>query len=518
MQKRILTVVLLMAVMAVGCGRQEKQEQETEETVSFTSMEEEPDLSYEVPVSTPGILVNQLGYLTDSAKVAVFTGNELPKEFHVIDRETGETVYTGFPKEKESGAAASRYDGYGDFSSLTKPGTYYIEAPVLGRSYTFEIADNVYGDIFREACKQYYYNRCGMTLTSQYAKERAHNACHTGKAVFRENISQSCDVSGGWHQDEKGQKDVVTAAKTMAVMMLSYELYGQSFSDDVGIPESGNGIPDILDEIRYEAEWLLKMQDQTTGAVYAGVTVYRHDGHNPGKEADAYIEPATDEAEKAFAMAMAKFSYLYQNYDAEYATVCLKAADRAFKYAQLDETAGKDELGFAAAAELYRAAGQEYCLRYVNEYLRTEEFRESRDEVMLVGSVTYISTKRSVNIELCEKVMNMMMDETEIILKDRKNSMYSADETEQGHNDRLLDLMYLAVMNHIIASQEYENVIEDYLHYFLGRNKMSVCYIEGVGENDCNDAGCGPGIMTQFEADSKLIFVLSEVNQGSTVQ
>ena len=71
--------------------------------------------------------------------------------------------------------------------------------------------DNIYEGIFRESCKQYYYNRCGMTLTSQYAGERSHNACHTGKAVFRENISEGCDVSGGWHQDEKGQKDVVTA-------------------------------------------------------------------------------------------------------------------------------------------------------------------------------------------------------------------------------------------------------------------------------------------------------------------
>lgn len=514
MQKRILTVVFLLAVFAVGCGRKEMKELEDEEMVSFTSMEQEPDLSYEVPVSTPGILVNQLGYLTDSTKVAVFMGDEIPEEFHVIDIESGETVYIGFSQEKPSDITASSFYSYGDFSSLTKPGTYYIEAPVLGRSYTFEIADNVYEDIFRESCKQYYYNRCGMTLTSQYAGERAHNACHTGKAVFRENISESRDVSGGWHQDEKGQKDVVTAAKTMSAMLLSYELYGQSFSDDTDIPESGNGIPDILDEVRYEAEWLLKMQDETTGAVYSGVTVYQKNGDNPGKDADVYIEPATVEAEKAFAMAMAKFSYLYQNYDAQYATVCLKAADRAFKYAQLNEETEKDELCFAAAAELYRAAGQEYCHRYVTEYLKTEEFRKKRDEITLMGCVTYISTKRSVNIDLCEKIMNMLMDETETILKESKNIVYSADETEQkDNNGRLLDVMYLAVMNYVITSQEYENMIEDYLHYFFGRNDMAVCYIDGAGENDCSDTGHGPGIMTQFEADSKLIFMLSEIMQ-----
>ena len=101
MQKRILTAILLLSVIAAGCGGRETEVQENKETVSFTSMEEEPDLSYEVPVSTPGILVNQLGYMTESAKVAVFKGEEIPEEFHVIDVESKEVVYIGSPQEKE---------------------------------------------------------------------------------------------------------------------------------------------------------------------------------------------------------------------------------------------------------------------------------------------------------------------------------------------------------------------------------------------------------------------------------
>ena len=137
----------------------------------------------------------------------------------------------------------------------------------------------------------------------------------------------------------------------------------------------------------------------------------------------------------------------------------------------------------------------------------------------LMGGVTYISTKRSVNIDLCEKVMNMLMDETEAILKESRSIVYAVDEKEsKDNNDRLLDVMYLAVMNHIIASQEYETMIEDYLHFFLGRNETAVCYIDGAGENDCNNTGYSPGIMIQFEADSKLVFMLSEVMLSSTGQ
>lgn len=514
MHKRMFTAVLLLAIAVAGCGKTKTEEPKEKEIADFTSMEEEPNLSYEVPVSVPGILVNQLGYMTDSAKVAVFKGSELPQEFHVIDAESGEVVYTGYPKEKVYSSELAEYNAYGDFSSLTQAGNYYIEAPVLGRSYTFTIADDAYEDVFRESCKQYYYNRCGMTLTEQYAGEHAHNACHTGKAVLREDISVSLDVSGGWHQDEKGQKDVIAAARTMSVMMMAYELYGEAFSDDTGIPESGNGIPDILDEVRYEVEWLLKMQDQRTGAVYSGVTIYQQNGNNPGKTTDIYVEPATPEAEKAFAMAIAKFSYLYQRYDAEYATACLKAADRAFKYAELDRKNETDPLGFAAAAELYRAAGKETFHRYVTGYLAAGKMEEEKDEITLIGCVTYISTTQPVNIPLCERIMNMLMDEAEKILNEASDSVYmTGGDKQQDNNELLLNMMYLSVMNHIASSKEYENVIENHLHFFLGRNDQAVSYIEGAGDNSCDNIGSGLGIMKQFEADSKLIFMLSEIRE-----
>ena len=67
------------------------------------TMEEDPDLSYEVPVSAPHILVNQLGYITESTKVAVFCGSQMPDRFEVIDAaDTGKTVYTGKPESRES--------------------------------------------------------------------------------------------------------------------------------------------------------------------------------------------------------------------------------------------------------------------------------------------------------------------------------------------------------------------------------------------------------------------------------
>lgn len=518
LKKLTAITVFFCMILFSGCNKVPTGETAGQGGESFTSMEEEPVLSYEVPVSTPGILINQLGFITDSEKTVIFRGREIPELFYIIDAETGKTVFTGFPEKKDYDGDNDKYIGYGDFSEFQTPGTYYIEAPVLGRSYQFTIGDFVYDAIFNEACKQYYYNRCGITLTEEYAGEKAHNACHTGKAALREDVSVSVDAAGGWHQDERGQKDIAAAAKTMSVMLLSYELYGDAFGDDTGIPESGNGIPDLLDEIKYEVEWMLKMQNQETGAVYAGVTVYMQNGNNPVKTSGSYVEPASPEAESAFAMALAKFSYLYQDYDTEYATNCLKAADRAWKHSQLHDDGEIDKWKFAAAAELYRAAGQGSYHKYIADFLRSSDYQSRMDEIVLLGCVTYISTKQPVKIELCEDIMKMFMMFAEDIAENARKSAYftSGNAEQDNNNDMLLEMMYLTVVNHIISNHEYEMIIENYLHYFLGRNSKAISYIDNTGENNYEKIDSSLGIMKQFDADSKLIFMLSGIISGAS--
>jgi len=503
-------VIMLFCFLLAGCGQTKEETVQVSSEPVITSMETEPVLSYEVPESTPGILINQLGYITDSTKVAVFQGEELPSYFHVINASTGKTEFAGFTEDEEYNAQTGEYNSYGDFSKLEKPGVYYIMAPLLGRSYSFVIEDNLYDEVFQEAFKQYYYNRCGITLTEEYAGERAHNACHTGKALLREDISVSMDVSGGWHQDQKGSKDVELAAENIGIMLLAYELYGESFTDDMGIPESGNGIPDILDEVRYEIQWLLKMQDATTGGVYAGVTVY---DQTVGKATNAYVEPMQATASRAFAMVLSKFSYLYQNYDTEYATACLKAADRAWKYAELTNAEVMDGWRFSAAAELYRASGLWSCHKVVSDYLQTGAYRENMDEITFLGCVTYVSTKQKVNTELCSEVMKVLMDKAENVSLEARESVFGAPGNAEQDNNALLlqNMLYLTMIDHVITNHEYETVIENHLHYFMGRNARAISYIDRVGEKNYREIDESLGIMKQFDADSKLIFMLSEI-------
>ena len=513
MRRRKIACFMLITLLLTGCKSALPVSYDALQSEDgFTSMESQPDLSYEVPQSSPHIYINQLGYITESTKTAIFCGEEMPEEFHVISAETGEVIYKGQLEYNGNDPDAAEKVGYGDFSEVEDAGEYYIEASLLGRSYSFSIGDDLYDASFAEAIKQFYYNRCGITLTEEFAADKAHNACHTGKAVLREDISVSMDVSGGWHQDENGSKDVIKASSNIGIMLLAYELFGIAYTDDVGIPESENQIPDILDEMKFEIEWLQKMQNAETGAVYSGVTVVNSEN---GRNTTVYVEPASLEASKAFAMVLAKFSYLYQNYDKEYATICLKSADRAWKYAVLNQQGdeGPDSLEFAAAAELYRASGLKECRDYVDKWLAKGIYKESMDTPLFLGCVTYLSTKQPVNRGYCAEITRKIMSDAEEISARAKASPLGVDcnEEQTNHLELLQDMMLLATVNHIITNHEYETIIENHLHYFMGRNKLAISYIDDVGARNYKEYNESLGIMKQFEADSKLIFILSEI-------
>ena len=203
-----------LALLLAGCAAMPSVEEVKENESVITSMEKEPNLSYEVPESSPNILVNQLGYIRSGTKIAIFCGEEKPSEFYVIEESTGERVFVGRPEDNAAGNENGKQVYYGDFSEVMAEGAYYLEAPLIGKSYSFLIEEDLYDQVFREACRQYYYNRCGVTLTADYAGEMAHNACHTSNSVLQEDSSVSIDARGGWHQDEAGSKDVMTAAKS----------------------------------------------------------------------------------------------------------------------------------------------------------------------------------------------------------------------------------------------------------------------------------------------------------------
>lgn len=505
-------LLLSWTVLLTGCegfsGSDMTQKASKEE--EMVSLGLTPEFDYEVPKSFPDIMVNRRGYAADSSKIAVFRGEMLPDTYDILDAGTKEVVYTGNIDQKGYDRTTEEMISYGDFTDFVTSGVYYIQAEVVGQSYPFVIEQDPYAKILDDALKQYYYSRCGLTLSGELAGDAAHSACHTKNVQLQDDAGTQLDVSGGWHVDGKGTRSVEAGCHGVNNLLLAYELYGDIYTDRTNIPESGNEVPDIIDEVKYEIDWLLKMQDASSGAVYSAVSIIDSDTAYL-----SYIEPVTMPATIQFAATVAKFSYLYQNFDRDFATQCLKAADRAYRYAEAYLTDVATEEYFHAATELYRATGNQRYHSAIVQYLKTEGSPDFDNNHAFWGCVTYLSTKQSVNVDLCEEAISVLLKEGEEISFASKESEYLTEGNKEQDNigELLQKMVRLAVVDHIITNHEYMTVLENYMHYFLGRNPQSVSYIGQTADGVQEAAGERMNIMKQIDQNAEWILLMSAIEE-----
>lgn len=509
----ICMMIFMIAPVLNGCGLvmpffedvTVASEEAPEEQI--TSLGLEQDFDYEKPVVMAHIEIDQLGYLPNQKKTAVFRGDGLSNTFAVVDAESFETVYEGEIKTKTIPGTNDTYY-FGDFSEFRKEGRYYIQTDVIGYSYAFLIDSDLYTNMIKDAEKQYYYNRCGSSLTSQYAGDYARGACHTDMVSLKNDANIQLDVTGGWHVDTHGDRNVVRGCDTIETLLLAYEYNMDQFGDDTDIPESNDGIPDILNEIRVETDWLLKMQEQTSGAVYEEVSVVNKGGLGDNV---CHIENVDLEATLAFASSMAYFSYLYQSYDSAYATVCLKAADRAMKYAAkfVNDSTLQNQY-FRAAAMMYRATGYEYYRNIINSFLEGKTEFDMSDNVVFTGCITYLATRQRTVKTYCDVMIRDLKKYAEALSASRGDLLYlMGEEINKAENSALLaEIARLTIVNYIISSNEYEVMMEKYIHYFLGCNPSNTCFVGNYGTLNVSDTQVNMDIIKQPEANAYLLLLL----------
>jgi endoglucanase len=247
--------------------------------------------------------VNLMGYVPSSpskfAYVYQWAGDKggldlsayAGKKFLLIDKATNLPVFdgrvafrksasnpeTGHPTDTPNGNFLDADVYECDFSSFKTPGTYVVDVEDIGCSYPFQIDPDVYRLPFRTLVRGLYQSRSGIALGKPYTdfiRPAPHNPNLTpgfkGKLQYssmryldygsesgtaeqiRPTLKGPLDA-WGWYQDAGDWDSYVTHLRVAQELMLAYELNPKAFSDgELNIPESGNGIPDILDE----AAWL----------------------------------------------------------------------------------------------------------------------------------------------------------------------------------------------------------------------------------------------------------------------
>ncbi len=465
LKNRVISLFLCMGLLFSGCVPGNLKQEQTSGTEPV-SMNPAPDLSYEVPVSVPHILVDQIGYPSFGEKTAIFTGDNLPKDFEVVDTESGEVVFSGKIKEREHSGTDRDVSGYGDFSELTEEGSYYIQSSILGRSYEFKIDEDVYDDIFADA----------IARLKVHQEKKLNVILPTQNGEPAEKIMQ-----GGWFTDELGNQELLQSCEAMMTVLTAYELYPDSFEK-----ENPEEEPALLSHLRMQTEWMLGLQDEKSGGVYGGILAESDKAIPTYRAAEMSVEAAA-----CFAAAMAKFSYTYKKYDQQYAAQCLRAADRAWKYigkqqTSEDETKAATTAGmlFTAAAELYRASGQQAYHLPVKQIL-SAGVKPGEDVWDTYGAVTYLMTRFSVDVENCAVIMKQLMNCAEEISARARASAYFTEGNAAYTNTKelLWNMVILSVADYVITNHEYATVIEEHQHYLFGCNPDGISLMK---EEDCD--------------------------------
>ncbi|MBD5466276.1 MAG: hypothetical protein HDR22_10795 [Lachnospiraceae bacterium] len=496
---------LAAVLFLTGCGYENPDDyQSLEETVDESFLKEAVyDVPYEKPSSLPGVLVDRNGYKTEGEKIALFRGEGLSQEFAVVNQETKQVVYKGKIQNAAYNEIDKEYISKGVFTELTEPGTYYIETSIIGQSYPFEIKEDVYGQIYSDVMDSFYYHRCGTDLDGAVAVNN-HRACHLGVTKLQ-GTDTVIETKGGWHTGSNFEKDVVEGTKIVSDLLLTYE-----YIEEKETEESGRLRNKLLNEVVFEVKWLLSMQDERSGGVYAGVYPEK-ETETTAPEADQgvyYVKEISVEATAEFSAIMAQFARIYGIYDKEFGDICLKASEAAYAY--VEKYSQLDDLQYYAAAELYKSTGNEKYHSKLKQYWALKQPEEnSRFSRKLYGDIAYLTCKQKVDVEICNQLMDELMERAEVLAASAKKDVYLVWTDELGRSaGRILENAFvLALIDHIITSHEYLGIMENQLHYLLGRNEDGVEMVTGKGILNLTNEG----EEYQLYLQSSFIFVLHEI-------
>src|SRR6516165_7022119 len=213
------------------------------------------------------IKVDQVGYLPRASKLAMVNATTATT-FEVKRASNDTTAFQGWFGPPAFDADTGDAVQAAEFSKLAESGTYYLEVPGVGRSWTFSIGPDVYSHTYYLAMRAFYGQRCGIAVDlGPEFQGYVHARCHL-RGEFHPSSGRQGEAKqiGGWHDAGDYGRYVVNSAITMGTLLWAFELFGPRLRGiQLNIPESGNGVPDILNEARWNLEWMLLMQDEDGG-------------------------------------------------------------------------------------------------------------------------------------------------------------------------------------------------------------------------------------------------------------
>lgn len=292
------------------------------------------------------IRLNQLGFYPDGPKIAIVK-NPSNTKFDIAQLPDYKIVYTGTLSGVAEWEHSEEKVSVADFTEFTKEGNYVVLVADKGRSFNFSIKKQVHHEMAKSAIKFYYFQRSGMPLEEKYAGIYARPTGHPDDHVMVHSSATCSDrptgtfinSSKGWYDAGDYGKYIVNSGISTNTILSLYEQFPQVYDTlNLNIPESGNKLPDLLDECLWNIRWMLTMQDPAEGAVYHKLTAHNFEGMTLPHEhtAQRLVVGKGTAAALDFAAVMAQSARIFKKFPKElpgFADTCIKAAEKAWAWA-----------------------------------------------------------------------------------------------------------------------------------------------------------------------------------------
>jgi endoglucanase len=465
--------------------------------------------------ASAAIALNQVGYLPAAHKLADAPG-EAKDAFAVEDATSGKVVFSGKLGAAAEWAPARQRVRIADFSALRTPGRYRLRIDGLPPSDPFTIADDAYATLAAAALKAFYFNRASTALDTPhagiYARAEGHPddvvLVHASAASVTRPAGTVISSPKGWYDAGDYNKYVVNAAVSTHQLLDAYEQFPQVFTAQrLGISESGNGAPDVLNEAWWNLQWMLTMQDPDDGGVYHKLTTLNFSGFvMPDQDrAPRYVVQKSTAAALDLAAVMAQASRVYAPFGGQFPGASqrmLAAARRAWAWAQrhpdavyvqpADVRTGTygdahldDEFAWAAA-ELFLATREPAFF----EALVARKQNAAVPSWENVAGFAWLSL--ASHREVLATPAQRAQAETQVLgvadglLRDWKNSAYAVamdvPDFVWGSNATALNRAVVLVQAYRLSNEHaYLDAAQSQLDYVLGRNPLGRSFVTGFG-------------------------------------
>ncbi|MCX5425674.1 glycoside hydrolase family 9 protein [Streptomyces sp. NBC_00078] len=484
------------------------------------------------PDTGPRVRVNQVAYLPSGPKNATLVTDATSKLPWQLKNAEGATVAHGLTVPRGVDVSSGQNVHSIDFGAYRKRGKGFTLVADGEASRPFDIGTSAYEQLRLDSVKYYYTQRSGIAIRDDLRPGYARAAGHLGVAPNQGDVKVPCqpgvcdytlDVTGGWYDAGDHGKYVVNGGIATWELLSTYEREllartgeARKLRDGtLAIPESGNKVPDILDEARWELEFLLKMQ-VPDGQPLAGMAHHKiHDeqwtglpllpSEDPQKRE---LHPPSTQATLNLAATAAQAARLYRPYDRAFAAKALTAARKAWSAAlahpdmyasasdgigggAYDDSNATDEF-YWAAAELYLTTGQKQFADYV--------LNSPQNTADIFGGLGFDwgRTAAAGRLDLAtvpnrlpgrDRVRRSVVEAADRYLATLRSQPYGmpyapADNIyDWGSSHQVLNnAVVLATAYDLTGSSKYRDGAVQSMDYILGRNALNISYVTGYGE------------------------------------